>query len=104
MKLEVKTIHWLNKLPDGARQEIHEIHQVEIPRYAIGKPGSSGSYVNQAEKSALCLAICNLIIRIGLEESKDGLCHRLNTEERSGPFQKNMKKTEWLLLSSCSMN
>ncbi|CAN7236687.1 DUF3304 domain-containing protein [Massilia sp. LjRoot122] len=39
MKLEVKTIHWLNKLPDGARQEIHEIHQVEIPRYAIGKPG-----------------------------------------------------------------
>lgn len=38
-KLEVKTIHWLKKPSDGTRQEIHETHQVEIPRYATGKPG-----------------------------------------------------------------
>jgi hypothetical protein len=38
-KLEVRTVHWLKRRPDGTRPEIREVHQVEIPRYATGKPG-----------------------------------------------------------------
>ncbi|NNG22763.1 DUF3304 domain-containing protein [Telluria aromaticivorans] len=38
-KLEIRTIHWLKTSRNGESQEIHQVHQVDVPRYASGKPG-----------------------------------------------------------------
>lgn len=39
MRLEVRTIHWRKKPSNGAREEVKEVHQVQVPRYPAGKPG-----------------------------------------------------------------
>lgn len=38
-KLKVRTTHWKKNVSDGARVEVTEVHQVEVPRYPNGKPG-----------------------------------------------------------------
>jgi hypothetical protein len=39
IKVQVRTKHWLPKLPDGSLPEVMEEHLVEIPPYIDGKPG-----------------------------------------------------------------
>ena len=38
-KLTVRTIHWLKARPDGSLPEVKQVHVVEVPQYADGKPG-----------------------------------------------------------------
>jgi hypothetical protein len=38
-KVKVKTIHWLSKHQENNSKEVHEVHQVEIPRYANNELG-----------------------------------------------------------------
>ena len=38
-KLQVRTMHWLKKRPDGSLPEIKEVHLVDVPPYVDGKPG-----------------------------------------------------------------
>lgn len=39
IKVEIRTTHWLPKLPDGSLPEVNEVHMVDVPRYPDGSPG-----------------------------------------------------------------
>jgi hypothetical protein len=39
IKVQVHTIHWLEKRADGSLPEVKETHLVEVPHYVDGKPG-----------------------------------------------------------------
>lgn len=39
IKLQVRTKHWLKKLPDGSLPEIKQVYLVDVPRYVDDRPG-----------------------------------------------------------------
>jgi hypothetical protein len=39
IKLQVRTTHWLKKLPDGSLPEVKQVQVVDLPPYIDGKPG-----------------------------------------------------------------
>jgi hypothetical protein len=39
IKLQVRTTHWLKKLPDGSLPEVKQVNLLEVPRYVDDKPG-----------------------------------------------------------------